>query len=356
MNIWAVCKDQDGTNGMLPVVAELRARGHHVDVITNGWAATNIDGYHLAPDEIDEELFRERPLPHLLLTSTCSQGGTGMHLIEHMRRRCLTIALQHIWGGALCGVEWNDPRYRPSHILSNDRIGLEIMRRAWPDFPPENIHEVGFPAMDRYAGLDVSAMRRRVREEYGLSDERQVVLFLGGGNTTSGTLTAVVYALNLLCKPVTLIVRPHPRMRTDFLGEVPAWDAALSAFRMGTLVTEGPVPIDEAIAASDLVIADASTAQITASFMGKPSISVLYESLGMGEYRRQCRGLVPEFPLVTLGCVAKAENDRSLCTLLGRFLLTRDLGLREMQESVFACVGSSALHAAEAIERIVQSS
>lgn len=356
MKIWAVCKDPGGRNGILPVVDELRRRGHTVVVIVNGWAATMYIEGSLVAEESRIDGLMMLPCPDALLTSTCSSGGTGMLLLKHMRGQCPTIALQDIWGGALCGVEWSDPRYRPDHILSNDRLGSEIMRRAWPDFPPENIHEVGFPAMDRYAGLDVAAMRRRVREEHGLGHEWSSILFLGGGHTTSGTLTAVVYALNLLATPVTLIVRPHPQMRTDFLGEVPAWDASLSAFRAGTLVTEGPVPIDEAIAASDLVIADASTAQMTASIMGKPSISVLYESLGMLEYRRECRDLVPEFPLVKLGCVAKAENDRQLEALLRQFFRTRDLGLREAQESVFACIGDSAQYAAEAIERIVQSS
>lgn len=305
-------------------------------------------------DEIDTVM--SLPSPDALLTSTCSKGGTGMQLIERLRETCPTIAQQDIWGGALCADYWQDERYRPRHILTNDAVGTEIMQRAWPSFARKRIHEVGFPAMDYLAQFDVAGTRQRVREEYGLSYERQVVLFLGGGNTTSGTLAAVVYMLNTLGRPVTLIVRPHPRMRTAFLGEVPAWDATLSAFRMGTLVTEGPVPIDEAIAASDLVIADASTAQITASIMRKPSISVLYPDLGMSEYRHQYRDLVPEFPLVQLGCVAKAEDDRSLCTLLGRFLLTRDLGLREAQDRVFANIGQAAELAADAVERIVHPS
>lgn len=354
MKIWAVCKDSGGTNGILPVVAELRRRGHTVDVIVNGWAEqSGIDGFHLDPDEIDEAL-RIRTPPQLLLTSTCSSGGTGMFLLERMRGLCPTIALQDIWAGALCGVEWSDLRYRPDHILSNDIIGSGIMMRAWPDFPLENIHEVGFPAMDRYANFDVAGTRQRVREEHDLDSLYPVILFLGGGNTTGGTLAAVVHCLNMLRMPVTLIVRPHPHMLTDFVGEFPVWDAALAAFRHGTLVVEGPKEIDDAIAASELVIADASTAQIKASIMRIPTISVLYDELGMREYLRSYGGLVPEFPLVTLGCAAKAAHTAQLMSLLAGFLKHDGLHLRTAQERVFANVGHAAECAADAIEQIVQ--
>ena len=364
MNILAVCKDPGGTNGILPVVAELRRRGHHVRIVANGWASHPdrvtfdfaVEAY--AVDALFQVLGHE-PI-HAVLTSTCTKGGVGMILMDRMRdrrKKRARIALQDIWGGALCADYWSDRRFRPSHILSNDVAGTEIMQRAWPDFPRENIYEVGFPAMDHYATFDVASTRLRVREEREWSDDKPVVLFAGGGPSTGATLAAVVRCLNAVGTPVTLVVRPHPRMRTDYADEVAAWDEALAAFRTGTLITDGPRDVDDAVAASDLVIADASTVQITASVMLVPSISVLYEDLGMRAYRQGQSRAVTEFPLVELGCAAKATNDERLQTLLTIcFENGCDLGLHENQVRAFGNVGRAADRAADAVERIVQSS
>ena len=361
-SIWAVVKDPGGTNGVLPVVDELTNRGHDVRIIRNGWAATQdtLFGFNVEPTDIDSGVLEQDglPRPDLLLTSTCSKGGTGMELIARLRGQCPTVALQDIWGGALAAEYWQDPRYRPDYVLANDIVGRDIMCRVWPDFSHLHIMVVGFPAMDHLASFDLASARAEAHVECNLTSRVPVVLYLGGGTGTGETLAMLVKALDALqhhkAHVVQLIARPHPRMYTDYPAEAVRWNDACAKFR-GILVKDPPVDwtVEQAIAASDLVVSMASTAQLTAALMGVPSISVLTPAIGERVYREAYRGIVEEFPLVTMELARKAKSVHGLGDLLGAFFkgaplvdLSPDRHLRQM-------VGKSAEFAADAVEMIL---
>lgn len=353
MKIWAVCKDPGGTAGMLPVVNELRGRGHEVQLIVNGWAAANVsESAWVVKSDAVSTLIATEGTPDLLLTSTCTTGGTGMWLINWLKGSCPTVALQDIWGGALVTDYWRDSRLHPDHVLVNDRVGEEILLRAWPEIEPEQIHVVGWPAMDRYAGFDVVGTRATVREALGLDSFDPVALFLGGGVTTGGTFSSVVRALNRVPGHFQLIARPHPRMYMDYAVEGAEWDAACSLFHSGRLIVDGPSSIDEAVAASDFVIGDSSTALIASSIMHIPGISVMYPELGARMYREAYRGLIPRFPLTELGCVIEVRDFPSLCRAIELAYSTGHLGLEAAQEMAWSGVGGAAKLAADAIEGI----
>jgi hypothetical protein len=354
VRIWAVCKDPGGTAGILPVVAELRSRGHEVQLIVNGWAAENVEegSWKIESDAVATLVTGKEPMPDLLLTSTCSNGGTGMWLINWLKGACPTVALQDIWGGNLVKEYWRNPRVHPDHVLVNDSVGEDILLRAWPEIEYDQIHVVGWPALDRYQGFDVSSERARVRAEHGLDDGSPVVLFLGSGTNTSETFRCVVRALNRVRGHFQLIARPHPRMRTDFRSEVTDWDAVCSGYDSELLLHTSPESIDDAIVASDLVIGSASTALIQASVMRIPGISVMHPGFELKAYREACRGLVRRFPLVDLACVHEARDFPRLCGLLEEFQEGADLGLKGAQDAAWSGVGGAARVAVDTIEAI----
>ena len=142
----AVCKNPGGTNGLLPVFQELR-KDYKVKLLANGNAVTQLfnarEAFEFYPTV--EEVLANYPNPDFLITSMCDSddGGMGRELIPPLRGHCPTFGLQDYWEATL-SVEWADPKYRPDYIFVNDRVGAEIVLKAWPYFTNSRILQTGF--------------------------------------------------------------------------------------------------------------------------------------------------------------------------------------------------------------------
>ena len=93
---WTVMKDTGGTNGASPVVLALRAMGHEVLLITNGWATENLKEDHgQVAYESAQAVMDNHELPDILITCMSSKGGVGRDLVHPLSKRgVITVAIQ----------------------------------------------------------------------------------------------------------------------------------------------------------------------------------------------------------------------------------------------------------------------
>lgn len=350
--VWACVKDPGGTNGVLPVVAELRKRGVGVLVIANGKApelkvVQELGTYFVARSS--EEVLATLPLPKLLITSMCSKGGVGRDLVPFMRKRGIpTVAGQDQWGSYLA-TDWADPRFYPDMIWVGDEQGDAIVRRAWPTFGGD-IWVTGYPALDRYAMQPSPPADDACANALPSgSGDAPLVFFAGGLAGTSATLALVVRALNKTAgkRGVDFIPRQHPRMRDDARDEVDAWNSALKEFTAGSLRGDESFSIRSLLEVADVVVGTTSTVLLEAAALRKQVISVLTPA-EVERYRTATGGLMKEFPLVTLGCAEKVTNQRELERAL-RSALRGNLGLRAKQILRLQLDGKNAVRAADRV-------
>lgn len=355
--ILAVCKDAGGTNGVLPVARELRAMGHTVVFL-----ATSDSPAERILEAVGEKplVFRfaltyceTYPLPDALLTDMSTGGGVGRDLIPMLPPSCKTFALQDYWGGCLC-VEWADHMYRPSYIIVGDNIGAEIVKKAWPEYDAARICVSGFPALDKYAHPEgIIAEAEQMKKTHGIAYVPSV--FYAGSTLNGRGLMMLAGAIEATHRKVDLIVRPHSGMKQNEPEEMPIWEAAVYRCRArdGFKVVE---PSREKwstpslIAAADITVSAYSTVLLEAVMLRKPNITLWTSEIrdAFMSKERGFGGLLDEFPLVTFGCTAKAENVKRLAELLN-LSFAEQLGLREAQERHYPNDGLSARRAAEFI-------
>jgi len=345
VEIWAVCKDPGGTNGILPVVRILRSFGYEVLLIANGKAVELLKDGKEAYVVYDsaEKLLREYRSPDILVTSMCSYGGVGRDLVPLLRGKCSTVALQDFWGASLVDhgeSAWGDVKYRPDYLVVNDEIGKKIVLETWPDYKNNQVLVLGYPALDKYASVNVREVSQKVRFVLGLEAKKPLVLFGGQGTLTKETLSSLVSALNIIGGDFYFIPRPHPRTKDNYPEEMTLWQKALAELKAGTAIFDffGQTDMPSLLAASDLVISTYSTILVESAMLRKPNISILYESV-MQDLRRNS-GL-KEFPLVQLGCSAMAETFESLQELLKKGL-SGNLELEAAQKQNFRLDGKNA--------------
>lgn len=369
--ILAVCQDDGGTNGILAVVPVLRTMGHQLVIgcKKGSRAATRLEGK-------DKELFIFPPdssayimaasvglggeLEHmiksfdLLLTSMCSGGGIGRELIPTFKSLGKpTVALTDYPLGAQLRPFFCDPRYQPRFVCVNDGIEADLIRRAW-NTSPEFIKITGYPAFDKYAALDVEAEEARVRKALGMDRLVSIVLLAGQFPLTDFVAWEVVHALNVLDGELYFLPRPHPRTRENAAHEIPGWQRAMAGLSKSRLIVDffGQFATDPAplVAAAQLVISPYSTMLAEAAALRKDNIALLYPKLWA-----QLTSVVPdleEFPLVSLGCTARANNQAELRNLLYKSL-SGGLGLRGAQEKHFKLDGQNARRVAEFVASVL---
>lgn len=350
-----VCKDPGGTNGVLPVYDTWVHGNKRAVLIANGKAVELL--------QLQQRAFRWYPSPEavvadtrepaVLVTSMCSQGGIGRDLVPILRGKCPMVALQDFWGAAL-RASWEDAAFRPDYLVVNDKVGLDIARRAWPDVPSNRIAVLRYPALDRFAGVDADAVGARVRGELGITADESVVLFAGQLAHSGDVLAMVVDALNAFGQSVCLIPRAHPRLTNDAPEEVPRWKGAIARFRRGRcLVDTARWTTQEIIAAATVVVSMYSTVLVEAAAIRRPGIAVFTPPV-MERFRESSSGIMPEFPLVELGCCVKVVNQETLEAAL-RAALVGSLAqqLRPVQERAFVLDGKNAERIAAFVRSLV---
>lgn len=343
MAILAVVKDPGGTNGVLPVVRELRQSGFEVHLVGNGKAVEilSLANEPFTAAESAEEILNRFGRPEALITSMCSQGGIGRDLVPLLRGQCPTFALQDFWGARLL-TDWADLKYRPDYICVNDTVGVALAARAWPDFSPNRILTTGYPAIDRYANFSVPAVAEKARALLGIVSYRPVVLYAGIVKRAGDILAEVVAAVNDLNVEVTFIPRMHPRMPDDAPEELPKWYKALADFKNGYICADSSAcNLQSLIACANVVLSAYSTTLVDAAALRIANISVLYPEVGMARFLEETGGLMKEFPLVELGCSAKAACRDELRALLSQ-AIRGELGLVAAQQKHFQLDGQNA--------------
>lgn len=349
-NFWAVVKDPGGTSAVLPIVLDLRKKGHEVTLIVDGWAIDNLNESHgQIVCESAAEAIDKHTLPDILITCMSSKGGIGRDLVHPLKKRgVITVAIQDYWGARMWEKNaWAQLKHRPDYIIVNDQIGFDMVLQAWPEFREDRIIKLGYAALDEYAGIDVSKVANIGRKKLNISsdDKRPVILYGGQLQAAGKSLLDLVNCLNATNKEVILIARPHQRMPTDAPDEFELWNEALERFNCGMLITDSSAcKPKEVIAAADLVTAMWSTMLGEAACLRKPVISLLLEGEGSGmeAFLASGKGGRTTVPVFDLGCCKSANTEEELKTLLSQFLKTDDLGLRPRQEEVFRLDGNNA--------------
>lgn len=344
-----VCRDVGGANALLPVANLLRKKNQIQWVVQENGRGKDV----LKSSGQDFELYSSaseisKDSVNAFVSSMCSTAG--QELAPHFKGSCPVVAIQDQWACGLYNV-WNDPKCRPDYILVNDELDKDFVLKAWPDFDPDGIIITGYPALDKYAHLDVQGVKTRVKNTLSLSLQKPVVLFAGQWGHTGHAIMELVKALNEIRQEVSLIVRPHPAMKDNAPEEMPLWEQALAEFHSGTLISDSsPCTMPDVIAASDLVLSMYSTSLCEAAIMRIPNIAILYPDHGMKEYVEVAK--TDNYPMVSLGCTAKASNYEELVQLV-RTSLSSDLGLRSAQEKTFNLDGNNAFRAANFISSIL---
>lgn len=353
MTIWAFCKDPGGTAGLLPVVERLRKQ-YRVLLIASGKAVELLreaDQDFVAYESVEQVLV-DNPLPEALLTSMCSKGNMGRNLVSLLRGHCPTVVLQDHWVGSLW-TSWAGSKYQPDFICVNDEIGAKMVLNAWPWFDRRWIIVIGYPALDKYSNYDVETAAATVRAKLNIAEQTPLVFYAGQVKRAGQVLLELVEALNTIGQDVYLIARPHPRMKDEVPEELPLWQKALNNFRAGEVILDSSsCDISSLVAASTVTTSMYSTVLVEAAALRKQNISMLYPEVGMAEFWRGSGSEIGEFPLVELGCSAKATNRQTLCNLLEKSLAGK-LNLEVNQRKHFRLDGMNAERVADFISNLI---
>ena len=191
------------------------------------------------------------------------------------------------------------------------------------------------------------AIAEGVRQELGIHED-WAIIFLGIDNLPgSGQMVAdFAECLNKIGQTVYLVPGFHPAFDRTVPEERPVAKEALARFGSGILVDRGTVETPRLVATADIVTAMFSTVLIEAVVLRKQAVAILYPDTG--QRFMQAEMGVPEFPLVELGCAAKAGNPDELRKLLER-ALGKGLSLEEAQCRTFRLDGLNARRVAELV-------
>lgn len=350
-DVWAIVMDPGGMVGILPVVDELEKTGASVLLIANGYAADFLKDVrsHIVvscPEELAEYTF-----PKVLITDLSTGGGVGRDIIPLIREKSIVVAGQSYWGAHLLD-SWRDQRFRPDYIWVNDSVDQEIVLRAWGDFEIEKILVTGYPAFDRYAGLDIQKIRAHTRHTLGLEDDLPVVLYAGGGNASAATLGEVVDVLNDLATDCYLLPRVHPRAKQDFASELVQWQRSLARSRSRIVMDWfnqcGPMELMSLCTANrGVVVSMFSTMLAEAACLRVPTLAVLYPELGWREFCTSV-ALAESNMNIRLGCAEVARSREEVHRSLS-LALRQQFSRIECQNTYFHIDGQNTRRVVEAL-------
>jgi len=357
--VLAVCKDPGGTNTILSVVKALEEKDCcAVKLIANGKAVETLTDAHIEFEEhrTVESVLRMYTNPALLITSMCSDGGIGRDLVPLLRGKCPSIAVSGYWGEYVSRA-WRENKYRPDYMCVNDHLGIQITKKAWPDFDQFSI--TGFPMFDQYTALNLSETRDKVYSTLGLNKDYSLILFpCGIISGASALLKEVLLALTDIDKTSYLVPRLHPRTKDEAPQELECWDNTISQYRKekSCRIIDSPgLNIKELIASATVVLSDYSTVLVEAALLRKPNISILYLDAARSEFEREYGELMNEPPFVSLGCSARATSRVSLRKLIMQSItkIHDPLGLRVAQEKHLQTDGNNARRVANLVRRLI---
>jgi len=344
MKIAVVAKDPGGASNILPVLRELRLRG--LNSVT-AQLMTNIDSWLYKNRPAGENLLGvgtaapEHYVSDILVTSMCSNMPDGRNLGRDIAmatpRGKVVVAVTDTWDGTQVQTAvWAQRECRPDYIIVNDKIGAEMVLEANPWLGPDCVKQLGWPALDQYAGVNIPALRATTRGKLGIGANKRVVLYCGQIPYTGEGLQKLVVVL-ITQSQVLLIARKHPRLGStpDSMAELERWNMALESFDRQsfghTVDSSDDLKPEEAIAACNLAVGLNGSMLRDAAIMGKDVICI--------------RDHIPpehktRFPLIELGCAVEPASQAELNEAVQQ-ALTTGLDLAKRQAEVFQLDGQN---------------
>lgn len=146
---------------------------------------------------------------------------------------------------------------------------------------PQNSKIVGYPySVNPPNHQEQKILANSGRRKLGISPNEKVILLLGAFPITITRFFSPVSTLgfiNLLIKGIsatqkswTIVIRPHPSYNPDWINNIPLPKS------IKIIVDERQVPLSEAVAASNIVIANHTTAILEALIQKKPLLLYLF--------------------------------------------------------------------------------
>lgn len=280
-NILCVAGDIGGARTQVPVIRELRARGHRVDIVADqqGLAKRVFDDEGLdyrVPTTLTE-VCRVIKGRDLTVIGTCATAHRLERLIMHLpssRKVLLSDGyFNHglsVWKAVPEGVLW----------LAIDEGHAQAIRELRPHRDPATVAIAGQPAFDSVLAMEPHKheIRSRVRAALGIDDDETVYLWW-----SQGTQKVIEEDLQFLSaalaspqagRPV-LIARLHPKLeavRHGYLEETRESIAAQAREHGFRLLDTGGVSGEEVCLASNVILSITCTEDIKSTLIGGPPV------------------------------------------------------------------------------------
>ncbi|MES2471087.1 MAG: hypothetical protein V4526_02555 [Patescibacteria group bacterium] len=273
-------------------------------------------------EEAKEVLIKHTSPIHAIVTSMDSDGGPGRDLVNwtYSTGQPVRFALQDFWGQRMRDRKaWAWSKDMIDHLFVNDDIGKQASLKAWPEFPADNIHTAGYPALDRFKDLAQPTARHDAIKEVDRitndADGLPLVVWSGQLRRAGEILKVVAQAINKLGDDVPrfkFLARKHPRFDNQ-KDQHQHWDEALASITNQRCVTNfptsGDLTMDLLNQAAGIMMSVYSTALVERAALRGPAIAFIDDE---SQQKIEADTGLEEFPLVTLGCAAKATDADSL--------------------------------------------
>ena len=255
--------------------------------------------------------------PQVVLTGLSTPFDASLDEAILAEARVPTALYQDFWG------EQNLILGRGAdHILALDEQAAERNQARYGR--PSTV--VGSARHAAYASLDIAESRRRVRKAIGVSDDERIVGFFGQAlHRLPGyrrTVEQFIASIGAMKNSTRLILRPHPREDAEQRRQTEGMFATAGLEALG--FAHGPV--EDAIAASDVVVSLFSTCTFDTAYLNRfaaAPVAVPMSLLFDEEIAKYCRqhGNYFEFAHHTQGLVKPVYNAADLTGALETALL-----------------------------------
>ena len=320
LQVWGCSQDNGGTRGLIPVLAQLeKIGGFSLRILANGVAprffqAAGVENVEVCDDPTS--ILAEGSRPDILVTSLDSKGSIGEKMVRALRAenyKGAIVALSDYPVSSAPTGGWED--IRPDWVTSGSPANSAVIRKSWPDFPTDHIFETGFPAFDRFVGVDIGPIRAEVRQSLRLRDNQYLVAFLANVYGATAALEVFARVFLALESETRVAIRAHPSMESLAPEEYRSFRTVAETLHGRIVETMGVFQTDQVVSASDLVVASYSTALGESAAQGVAGVNLAVPVMEK-EYLEATQGVAPIFPWVAEGVCAEARNEEDLYKLL----------------------------------------
>lgn len=281
---FAGVRDTGGTNAIAPVLNELSRNAWAILALANGPAEeilTNPQyGFNLQP-YINPEAYMRNIEGDAVITglSEVPSIEVGLNYAAH-RRQKKVFGIEDYPGSYQSELR---AIFAKNRLVSPDSlfVGNEWARQANAEagFAENNIHALGFPALDSLARMNKAQVRSEIRQKLGIAEDELVIGWFG--QRTGATIEHLAVFLNGLKlldpKDYRLVFRLHPRDDNP----LSSYEQILGSLKNRVVYAGRDVVPDanEVIAAINFGVNERSTVSIQGAALGVPFISLAIDEI-----------------------------------------------------------------------------